>query len=281
MRYYERRIHFGFGGGITPVVRNLLIANTAIFLIDQILGWTLGRARPLNDLFALSPKAIISQFAIWQFITYLFLHGNFFHIFLNMLMLWMFGCEIERVLGSKKFTKFYFITGIGAGLLYVLFNWGSTISVIGASGAVYGVLVAFALFFPNRIITLLLFLILPVHLKAKYLVAIFISISLFSSLQGQIIGVSDGTAHIAHLGGALVAFLMLRGDVLFARILRNIRIHQERKQMRIAKQREEQIRKKKEQVDRILDRINQVGYDAISEEEKLFLKEASEFLSKE
>jgi membrane associated rhomboid family serine protease len=193
----------------------------------------------------------------------------------------MFGCEVERTLGSKRFTKFYFITGSGAGLLYLLFNWGSAISVIGASGAVYGVLVAFALFYPNRTITLLLFLILPVHMKAKYLVAIFISISVFSSLQGQIIGVTDGIAHIAHLGGAIVAFLMLRGDVLFARSLRKIRIYQEQKQMKAVKQREEEIRQKKEQVDRILDRINQVGYDAISEEEKKFLKEASEFLSRE
>ena len=159
MNIYERRIQFGFGTGLTPVVKKLLIANIAVYLIQLVSYRAAGPV--ILYYFALQPLAVISQFKIWQIVTYLFLHGNFFHIFFNLFALWMFGCEVERTLGSGRFLKFYFTTGVGAALIYLLFNYGSSTPVIGASGAIYGVLVAFALLFPERIVTLLLFFVLP------------------------------------------------------------------------------------------------------------------------
>ncbi|NOY59478.1 MAG: rhomboid family intramembrane serine protease [Calditrichaeota bacterium] len=233
--------------------------------------------------FALRPDQVTHHLAFWQLGTYLFLHSqtSIFHILFNMFTLWMFGGEVERVLGSKKFLRFYLMCGVGAGMFYILFNWNSPVFVIGASGAIFGVLVAFAVFFPERVITLLLFFVLPVHLKAKHLVAIFIAISLFSSIQGHLFGVSGGVAHLAHLGGALIGYLLLRGDSVFAKFLREIRFRQEKKKFMQKQREQDDIRQKRAEIDRILDRINEVGFDKISNKEKDFLKKASEFLSRE
>ncbi|NIA30218.1 MAG: rhomboid family intramembrane serine protease [Actinobacteria bacterium] len=236
------------------------------------------------DFFALRPDQVTHSMAFWQLGTYLFLHNPkppFFHILFNMFTLWMFGGEVEHVLGSKKFLRFYLMCGVGAGMFYILFNWNSPIPVIGASGAIFGVLVAFAVFFPERIITLLLFFVLPVHLKAKHLVAIFIAITFFSSIQGQLSGVTSGVAYLAHLGGALVGYLLLRGDSVFAKFLREIRFRQEKKKIMQKQREQDNVRQKRAEIDRILDRINEVGYDKISDKEKEFLKKASEFLSRE
>jgi len=280
MIYSERRIQFGFGGGLTPVVRNLLIINIAVYLM-QILGARTGVLETLYTLFALRPRSVTHQLALWQLGTYLFLHGNLFHIFFNMFTLWMFGCEVERALGSRRFLKFYFIAGIGAAVFHLLFSWNSPRPVIGASGAIYGVLVAFASLFPNRVVTLLLFFVLPVNLKAKTLVAIFVGISLISGIQGQVFGLSDGTAHLAHLGGALVGYLLIRRDSLIAGVARTIGQRQQRRRNIANIRREQNIRQKREEIDRILDRINQVGYDGITDEEKKSLREASEFLKRQ
>jgi len=271
MEFYGRRYQVGFGGSLTPVVRDLLIANLAIY----VLKWF----TPVQDLLALRPVDVTTKFAVWQLVTYMFLHGHLFHILFNMFTLWMFGCEVENALGSKTFFKYYMITGIGAGIFNVIFAWNSPIPIIGASGALYGVLVAFAVLFPNRVITLLIFFVLPVSVKAKYLVAIFIGISLFSSIQGQVFGVSDGIAHLAHLGGAVVGLILLKGNALVGIVSREIRYRQFQRRSEKARRRDLEIRRKRDEVDRILDRINEVGYDGISEAEKEYLKKASEFLS--
>jgi membrane associated rhomboid family serine protease len=277
MDLYGRRYQLGFGGSLTPVVRDLLIANAAIFLLSRFLPVK----QFIEPLFALHPSQVTHNLAVWQLATYMFLHGGWFHILFNMFTLWMFGCDVESEFGSKKFLQYYFITGIGAGLFNVLFAWNADIAIIGASGAIYGVLVAFAVLFPDRVITLLLFFILPVSVKAKYLVAIFIGISLFSSIQGQVFGVSDGVAHLAHLGGALVGLIMLKGNAITALVSREIRYRQLQWRTDKTRRRDDEIRVKREQVDRILDRINEVGYDGISQTEKETLKKASEFLSRE
>jgi len=278
--YYRSQIQFGFGGGLTPVVKNLLLANIGIYII-QLFTARMGPVPPLIWAFALRPVEVTSHFAVWRLVTYMFLHGSVLHIFFNMFTLWMFGCEVERTLGSRYFLKYYFITGIGAGLFFLLFNWGSPGSVIGASGAIYGVLVAFAVLFPHRIITLLIFFVLPVRMKAWHLVAIFIGISLLSGIQGQVFGVSDGVAHLAHLGGALVGYLMLRGNTLISLAVHEVHVRQQRKKIEMEQRKKEEIRRKREEVDRILDKINEVGYDKISEREKKVLREFSEYLSRE
>lgn len=271
MVYRERTIQFGFGGGLTPVVRNLLIANTAVWILQQF--WN-----PfLLAYFALSPLAIINDLAIWQLFSYMFLHGGFGHLFFNMFTLWMFGGEVERTLGSNKFLKYYIVTGVGAGLFQLLANWGSASAIIGASGAIYGVLLAFAVFFPNRLI--MLFFIIPI--RARTLIALYIGLSLVLGLKSGILGTSDNVAHFAHLGGAIVGFFILRGPYLYRKILQNIAQRQQEKRQEQERIRQNRISEKRKDIDSILDRINEIGYDNISDEEKKYLKEASEFLANE
>ena len=179
---YTRRLQFGFGGGLTPIVKNVLIANVALFVLGLFTSKDGGF---FFNLFALRPSEVTSHFAVWQLVTYMFLHGSFMHIFFNMFTLWMFGCEVERGMGSQNFLRFYFLTGLGAAFFHMIFNWGSSIPVIGASGAVYGVLVAFAVMYPNRVITLLLFFCVTNKHKSQYLVAIFVSISLIAAFKAS------------------------------------------------------------------------------------------------
>lgn len=264
MAYYERSSYrIGFGGGLTQIVKYLLIINIAVFVLQKISPQDI-----LVQWFGLSPQLAIFKFHIWQFFTYMFLHGGVMHIFFNMLFLWMFGCEVERTLGSKEFLKLYFICGVGAGILHLIFSFNST--VMGASGAIYGVMVAFAVLFPERVITLLLFFFLPVQLKAKYLVMIFVGISLLS------LGSNDGVAHFAHLGGAAIGFLYLKLDWRLD-FLGNWLRQQRESQHAVKKlKRNQAMHEIRERVDEILDKINEVGYDQLSEEEKRILQEASQ-----
>ena len=167
--------------------------------------------------FGLTPNSVTHKFYLWQLVTYIFLHdpSSLFHILFNMLGLWMFGSELERVWGTRQFTKFFFICGIGAALFTVLLTPNSVIPVIGASGAIYGVLLAFGLLFPNRII---IFIIFPI--PARWFVAILGGLAFFSSLSAT----GGGIAHVAHLGGMLCGFLYLRGGRIFS----DIRWHYDR-----------------------------------------------------
>lgn len=275
MRVQQSTLRFGFGGGLTPVVRNLLIANGVVW-VAQLFAMDF-----LVEHFALNPLHIIEEFKFWQLITYMFLHGGFFHLFFNMFALWMFGTEVERVLGSSDFLKYYMFTGIGGGMFQLLMNWGSPIPILGASAAIYGILVAFAVLFPNRVVTLLLFFVLPVQLKAKTLALIFVGISLILGIQSQLLGSVDMVAHFAHLGGAMVGFFLLRGRYYSQRAVQRISEMQEQRRQNLERQKRDRINRKRKEIDEILDRINEVGYDNISPEEREFLKKASEYLSKE
>jgi membrane associated rhomboid family serine protease len=270
MDYYQRgQIRFGFGGGyITPAVRYLMFANGIIFILQAIMG------RSLISWFGLHPVYIFKKFYIWQFFTYMFLHGDFLHILLNMFILWMFGCEVERHWGEKDFLKYYFICGIGAGFFHLIFNMSSSIPVVGASGAIFGILIAFAMLFPDRLVILFPF---PIPIRAKYLAIIFASIELIFGFVGQ-----SGVAHFAHLGGMIVGFVYLkygwRISVSGRDFIRNKQLDLELKRMLRKRQR---IQKLREEVDLILDKINEVGYENLSEKEKRILKEASISLTDE
>jgi len=274
----ERRVTFGLGSALTPVVRGLLLVNAVIY-ISQLLTARMGPEPVLLRYLALRPEQVLHQLTLWQLLTYQFLHGSFFHILFNLFTLWMFGCEVERALGSKRFLHLYLGSGIGAGLFHLIFNPYSAAPVIGASGALYGILVAFAVLFPERVVTLLLFFVLPVQLKAKYLVAIFIAISVFSGIESQVFGVSDGIAHLAHLGGALSGFLLLRLGPLWQDWRFTLRKKREWRRMAALKRKETVKKQKQEEIDRILDHINEVGYDALPEREKDLLKKASRKVS--
>jgi len=210
---------------------------------------------------------------VWQLVTYMFLHGGFWHILLNMFILWMFGSDLERTWGSREFLKYYFICGVGAGVFNVLFQPNSMIPIIGASGAIYGLLVAFALLFPNRLVYI--YFLFPI--KVKYLVIVLVAIEFFSSLGASHGG---GIAHLAHLGGALVGFIYIKG-ILQGRAIKfkvsNYFYRQKMEKLARKKEHEEQLMK---EVDRILDKINQVGYDNLTRKEKKILEEASDKLSK-
>jgi len=148
--------------------------------------------------FGLIPLLVWKKYFLWQLFTYIFLHGGFSHIFFNLLALWMFGGELESYWGSKKFLFYFFFCGIGAGIFTVLF---SSYPVIGASGAIYGILLAYGWLFPNR--PILIYFLFPI--PAKYMVIIFGLIELFSSSSGT----GGGIAHLTHLGGLVFGFFYM------------------------------------------------------------------------
>ena len=206
----------GFISGIfPPVIKALIIINVAVFLLQTLFVnfLTIGGSPMGNwiiNIFALQPifsaeyeSFSLGQFWIWQLITYQFLHGGLWHLFFNMFALWMFGMELERLWGSKRFLIYYLLCGIGAGLcqLFISPMLGPTAPTIGASGAIYGVLLGFGMTFPKRPIFMFpLFIPIP----ARIFVIIFAGIELFSGFTAQ-----DGVAHFAHLGGALVGLLLI------------------------------------------------------------------------
>ncbi|HEX2539752.1 MAG TPA: rhomboid family intramembrane serine protease [Caldimonas sp.] len=181
---------------LPPVTQALLLANVAIFFLERLLGGGLFNA------FALWPLG--TNFWPWQIVTYSFLHGSFEHLFFNMLGLWMFGAELENVWGQRRYLHFYFASVLAAALTQLLVNalLGSSVPTVGASGGLFGLLLAFAMLFPNRII--LLFFVIP--MKAKYLVLLFGIIELY---QGAAV-LNTGVAHFAHLGGMLGGLLTIR-----------------------------------------------------------------------
>lgn len=191
------------GGGFSmfpPAVKHLLIINGLVYValitpsVIRDFLFYFGALWPIGS----------GYFYPWQLVTYMFLHStnSLWHIIFNMFALWMFAPSIESLWGTKRFVIFYFITGIGAGILQLLLGGGGG-PVIGASGAVYGILLAFGMMFPNRQILLL---IPPIPIKAKYFVMIFGGLALFSG----VFSLQSGIAHFAHLGGMVFGFLLIR-----------------------------------------------------------------------
>ena len=189
---------FGINLQITPGVKGLLIVNTAVFVVaaftrDILPFW-----------FGLTPALVMKGF-IWQLFTYQFLHAGIPHILFNMLALWMFGTVIEGTWGRQRFLRYYFICAVGAGVcvfLAGLFGSGYSATTVGASGAIFGLLLAFGVMYPNA--PILLFFLFPV--PAKYAVMIYGAIEFFFFTSGM----GGGVSHIAHLGGLLVGYLYMR-----------------------------------------------------------------------
>jgi membrane associated rhomboid family serine protease len=193
---------YSFGPGpITPAIKALIALNVVAFLAGLFV--------PLVRVLGLLPAAVIHG-AVWQLVTYMFLHAGPMHLLFNMLTLWMFGVELERMWGTVYFTKFYFLTGVCAGLTQLLLgilplpfaNQFYGVVTIGASGAIYGILMAYALYFPNR--PILMFGIFP--LPARIFVTIMGALSLLFATSG-----GGGVAHTAHLGGMVAAYVYLKG----------------------------------------------------------------------
>jgi membrane associated rhomboid family serine protease len=203
-RYTSRFSGFGIGGGWTPAVKTITIACGIGFLLqifDQFAG-----SPSFAVKFGLVPAAVTQNFYLWQLVTYIFLHGGFFHILFNMFALYMFGSELELMWGTRQFTKFFFITGIGAAITSIVVSPGSFIPIIGASGAIFGLLLAYGILFPDRIIYL--YMVIPI--KAKWFVAIMGAITFLSSMSAT----RSGVAYVAHLGGMLFGLIYLKGGRL-------------------------------------------------------------------
>lgn len=269
MQFDQRtQLRFGFNGGFnTPAIRYIILINGIFYFLQMIVGDN------LTSWFGLQPTVIFHHYYVWQFLTYMFLHAGFLHILLNMVILWMFGCEVERLWGSKEFLKFYFICGVGAGLFHLIFNATSPIPVVGASGAIYGILIAFALLFPDRPIILFPLLI---PLKAKYWAIIFVALELILGFLGG----QDHVAHFAHLGGMVIGFLYLRLNKKIS-IFSFEYFYRKKTEFNIKRmvKKRERLSQLRKEVDLILDRINEIGYDNLTEREKQVLKNASHSLS--
>ena len=301
---------------IPVVTKNLLLVNIIAFVATWILQL---RGLDLNDLLGLH-FFMAADFQVWQLLTYMFLHSGFTHILFNMFALWMFGVVIENVWGPKKFLFYYISCGVGAGIMQEIaqfFSFYFTISAqdptigfgelfaighqlstqlngwttIGASGAVYAILLAFGMTFPNERIFIFP---LPIPIKAKWFVMFYVAIELFSAMSSS----GDNVAHMAHLGGMLFGYLMIRywnnhptagygrsnGRQFFDRLKENFEKRSQPK-MKVHKggtnDREDDwefnARKKQnqEEIDRILDKIRRSGYDSLTKEEKQKLFDSS------
>jgi membrane associated rhomboid family serine protease len=289
---------FGGFSVFPPVIKNLLIINVAVFFIQMIANNLMLGGKPLwyvlNMWFALNPISDGFNFQIWQLFTYQFMHGGFSHILFNMFALWMFGMEIENIWGSKKFLIYYLVCGVAAGLaqLFISPLYSSPAVTIGASGAIFGVMIAFAMLFPDRHI----FLYFLIPIRAKYLIGFLFVLEIF-----WIGDAGSNVAHLAHLGGALAGFLFIMFDksidVPLKRML-NISGYQrgntfnnpfsglsdkfKKRSQNIQDANYYDINHKKEgeeitqaEIDAILDKISQSGYQNLSEREKKILFEAS------
>lgn len=217
----SHRVSFDFY--ITRGVKYLLFANVAVYILEAGILHFYG-VEGFNHFlvrFGLVPSAVVGGFRIWQPFTYLFLHdiASIWHLLLNMLMLWMFGREVEAVWGTGRFLRYYFLTGVGAGVLNVIVQslphfWGRPIPdipTIGASGAIFGILIACAVLFPDRRAYLFP---IPVPIKMKWIVALMAAITFFGTLG---LGES-GISHLCHLGGMVIGYLYLRRDSYLYRI---------------------------------------------------------------
>lgn len=303
--YYQPR---GYGGGFftfPPVIKNLLIINGVVFFVQLLFENFQFNGLPawyiLNKWFALNPILGTDaagqpfNFQVWQLITYQFMHGGFSHILFNMFALWMFGSSIEDVFGSKKFLIFYLLAGVSAGLfqLFITPLLGASAAVtIGASGSIFGVLIAYAMFFPDNLI----FLYFLIPIKAKYLIGFLVLIEFFA-----VDSASSGVAHLAHLGGAIFGFLYIMFDknsyVSLKNVFKRSYFYKSDTQSRknifdsfsgshkndsnVEDANYYDINQKdetdftQEEIDKILDKISQSGYQNLTEREKKILFQAS------
>ncbi len=263
-----------FGGPLTPMVVRIMIANGAVFFFVTVLSLvSASTARAVIQAFSLSHEGLAHQLKIWQLFTYMFLHVDFFHILMNLFGLWMFSGDLEEQWGSRDFLRFYVFSGIGAGIciafmnVIIYENYGVSPLTMGASGALYAVLLAYGLTWPNR--EVLLWFVLPV--KMKYLVIFFGLVEFFGSLN-MAAGVGGNVSHIGHLGGILTGFLYLRFVMgrserpkarpgIIAQILHKRKLAQTKK--RIAQRNEA-----KKIIDTLLEKIARQGMSSLTAEEK-------------
>jgi membrane associated rhomboid family serine protease len=200
-------------GFVTPAIKAIVLLCTGVFLAQTLVELFLPPAATgyLNHVLGLAPFYVTHRGFFWQPLTYIFLHGGIMHLLLNMLFLWMFGVDLERTWGTRRFWNYFLVTGIGAGVVNILVKTAldphgigtSMVPTIGASGAIYGVLVAAAMMFPDRQVWLIPF---PVQIPMRIYVIAAVAIEFFFTLGAG----GDNVSHVTHLGGALVGYIYLR-----------------------------------------------------------------------
>ncbi len=263
----------------------LIMVNAAVFLIQLLFStlsnyWTVNHeglmqqmatdGLPLqpwyypapnifSKLFWLYPPDAIGNFWIWQLVTYMFLHSltDPWHLIFNMLVLWMFGSEVERVMGTRRFLSLYFTAGVFAGICCCVFTPNNPI--VGASGAIFAIEVAFAMYFPNSTV---IFYFFPI--KAKYLVGLFAGFTVLNCLLPK----TGNVAHFAHLGGLVYGFLYVRYSASLNNLLKNWVVNRQKK----AEMEEENLQQK---VDKILEKVHREGMASLTKKERAYLNNAS------
>lgn len=269
MAYDTYRAPFNFQ--FTPWVKRLLIANGVAYLVTVLVGTDL-----IFEWFAFSPSRILTR--PWGAFTYMFVHGGFWHLFFNMLGLFFFGPPLESKWGSREFIRFYMLCGLGGVLLSLVFV---DANIVGASAAVFGVMLAFALAWPNAPIYLWGLLPIP----AKWLVAILATMTLLSAVGGG----GGGVAHMAHLGGLITGFLYLKSDWRPGAAIKRAKRSKTARKLAIVPREERRqnmegqksARSNREEealldaVDRVLDKISEQGMGSLSDEERKLLDEVS------
>ena len=270
--YQDTTRSFGFGVSITPMVKRLIIANVVVFAVTLVAG-----PRFMYDWFAFQPTRIFVR--PWGAFTYMFLHGGGWHLIMNMLFLFFFGPPLEARWGSREFLRFFVICGLGGVALSYVFL---PASVVGASAAVYGVMLAFAMNWPES--PIYVFGIFPV--KAKWLVAFLFVLSLLNAVEGS----GDGVAHFAHLGGLVTGFLYLKSDWRLSQKIRDMKNSRRRRRMAIVPGGEGESQQDAsggrsrpdrqdaalyDAVDQVLDKISAQGMGALTPEELELLDEVS------
>ena len=270
--------------GLPVAIRTLITLNVAVFIFQILLGiFSTSYSNGLIQAFAFYPEWQTALFQPWRMVTYMFLHGGAFHLLFNMLWLWWMGRAVEERLGPRTFTVIYMGAGIGGALLDIVFAQFFGLNfVIGASGAVYGVMVSFAMLFPTMPIMLIL---LP-PIQARYVVAGLIALDVL------LLGSQDGTARIVHLGGAGIGYLLMRaqqqGNNLSNYILpieqfwyrlkgsyQKQKSKPKNKNMYSVSDVEVVDETEQSELDEILEKISKKGYDGLTKEEKKKLFELS------
>jgi len=270
---YQKNVSIRIGGPMTPGVKLIMIVNGVVFLIQQIVRIIMqippDFSSPMDIIFGISHNGFINNFMIWQPFTYMFLHGGWMHIFFNLLALWMFAGELEIVWGRTKFIKYYILSGIGAGLFIALLNYvsGSAAATIGASGAIYAVLLAYAILWPDR--EVLLYFLFPI--KIKYLIIAFGLVEFFGTLNSAA-GTGGNISHIGHLGGIISGLILIR----FMRNSSSLKKSKISFFERFKKKNRLQAKKKvidtrivaKKIIDELLGKIAKNGMSSLTQEEK-------------
>ncbi len=278
---YHRSV--GFRPTITDGVRWLLIANVVCFIVQQlakILDGVLGRYW-FDTLFGLMPRLVLGRGLLWQPVTYMFLHGGIIHILFNLLWLWIFGCDVERRWGTRRFVRFYLLGGLAGAILTLLIAlWSVHMAqslTIGASGAVLAVLAAYAMLFPDNRITLLFMFVLPITMKAKHLAIGCMVITVLGVLSQSSVRQPGGpqVAYLAHLGGLAFGYLYVRYGASIEMALRRRRARRsERRLWARAAQREAHNEFMRKEVDPILEKIAREGLKSLTRRERKILRRA-------